>query len=62
MLTLPKAVTGPLEALTKSVDNMGKGNLEAKVDSGGIAEFEGLSKALERMRLGQQTLVARMRR
>jgi HAMP domain-containing protein len=62
MFTLPKAVTGPLEALTASVDNMSKGNLDAKVDSGGIAEFEGLSKALERMRLGQQALVARMRR
>jgi methyl-accepting chemotaxis protein len=62
MFTLPKAVTGPLETLTASVDNMSKGNLDAKVDSGGIAEFEGLSKALERMRLGQQALVARMRR
>jgi HAMP domain-containing protein len=62
MFTLPKAVTGPLETLTASVDSMSKGNLDAKVDSGGIAEFEGLSKALERMRLGQQALVARMRR
>jgi HAMP domain-containing protein len=62
MFTLPKAVTGPLETLTASVDSMSKGNLDAKVGSGGIAEFEGLSKALERMRLGQQALVARMRR
>jgi methyl-accepting chemotaxis protein len=62
MWTLPKAVTGPLEQLTASVDNISKGNLEAKVDSGGIAEFQGLAKALERMRLGQQALVARMRR
>lgn len=62
MFTLPKAVTNPLENLTASVDNMSKGNLDVKVDSGGIAEFEGLSKALERMRIGQQALVARMRR
>jgi HAMP domain-containing protein len=62
MFTLPKAVTGPLAILSASVDNMSKGNLDTKVDSGGIAEFEGLSKALERMRLGQQALVARMRR
>jgi methyl-accepting chemotaxis protein len=62
MWTLPKAVMGPLEQLTASVDNISKGNLEAKVDSGGIAEFQGLAKALERMRLGQQALVARMRR
>lgn len=62
MFTLPKAVTNPLDNLTASVDNMSKGNLDVKVDSGGIAEFEGLSKALERMRIGQQALVARMRR
>ncbi len=62
MFTLPKAVTVPLVALTAAVDNMSKGNLEAKVDSGGVLEFEGLSKALERMRVGQQVLVARMRR
>ncbi len=62
MWTLPKAVTGPLEQLTASVDNISKGNLETRVDSGGIAEFQGLAKALERMRLGQQALVARMRR
>lgn len=62
MLTLPKAVTDPLAVLTKSVDNISKGNLDIKVDGGGIKEFDGLSIALERMRLGQQALVARMRR
>ena len=62
MITLPKAVTNPLATLTQSVDNISKGNLDAKVDAGGIKEFEGLAKALERMRLGQQALVSRMRR
>jgi HAMP domain-containing protein len=62
MFTLPSAVTSPLEKLTTSVDNISKGNLDAKVEAGGILEFDGLAKALERMRLGQQALVARMRR
>jgi methyl-accepting chemotaxis protein len=62
MLTLPKAVTNPIAILTKSVENISKGNLDTKVDNGGIKEFDGLSIALERMRLGQQALVARMRR
>ena len=62
MLTLPKAVTSPLATLTESVDNISKGNLDIKVNASGIKEFDGISIALERMRLGQQALVARMRR
>ncbi len=62
ILTLPKAVTGPLATLTASIDDMSKGNLDVKLQSGGIAEFDGITKALERMRIGQQALVARMRR
>lgn len=61
IFTLPNAVTKPLEALTGAVENLSKGKLDAKIDSGGVAEFEGLSKALERMRIGQQALVNRMR-
>jgi HAMP domain-containing protein len=61
IFTLPRAVTKPLEALTGAVENLSKGKLDAKIDSGGVAEFEGLSKALERMRIGQQALVNRMR-
>lgn len=62
MLTLPKSVTAPLATLTASVDAISKGSLDTKVDSGGIVEFDGLAKALERLRLGQQAMVARMRR
>jgi methyl-accepting chemotaxis protein len=62
MFTLPKAVTNPLATLTASVDNISKGNLDVKVNASGIKEFDGISIALERMRLGQQALVARMRR
>ncbi len=62
MMTLPKAVTKPLKDLTDLVDNISKGNLDNKVNAGGVAEFDGLAKSLERLRLGQQALVARMRR
>lgn len=61
MLTLPATVTKPLAALTTAVDDMSKGNLEKKVSAAGVAEFDGLAKALERMRVGQQALVQRMR-
>lgn len=62
IFTLPNAVTNPLKSLTALVDSISKGNLDDKVNTGGIAEFDGLAKALERLRLGQQALVARMRR
>jgi methyl-accepting chemotaxis protein len=62
MVTLPKAVTTPLETLTAAVDDLSKGKLDAKVDAGNVAEFAGLATALERMRVGQQAMVARMRR
>lgn len=62
MSTLPKAVTLPLENLTAAVEELSKGRLDKKVDAGNVAEFAGLATALERMRIGQQALVARMRR
>ncbi len=62
MLSLPKAVTTPLAHLTSAVENMSKGSLEQKIDAGNVTEFAGLATALERMRIGQQALVARMRR
>jgi HAMP domain-containing protein len=62
MVTLPKAVTTPLETLTAAVDDLSKGKLDAKIGAGNVAEFAGLATALERMRVGQQALVARMRR
>jgi HAMP domain-containing protein len=62
MVTLPKAVTTPLANLTAAVDDLSKGKLDAKIEAGNVAEFAGLATALERMRVGQQALVARMRR
>lgn len=62
MINLPKAVTTPLANLTSAVDEMSKGSLDKKIDAGNVAEFAGLATALERMRIGQQALVSRMRR
>jgi HAMP domain-containing protein len=62
MVTLPKAVTTPLSNLTAAVDDLSKGKLDTKIEAGNVAEFAGLATALERMRVGQQALVARMRR
>jgi methyl-accepting chemotaxis protein len=48
MVTLPKAVTTPLENLTAAVDDLSKGKLDAKIGAGNVAEFAGLATALER--------------
>jgi hypothetical protein len=61
MLTLPKAVSAPLAELT-AADEISKGKVDKKVQVADIAEFDGLSQALERLRLGQQALLARIRR
>lgn len=62
MLKLPRTVSRPLAHLTSSVDNISRGDLDGEIKSGGIQEFEGLAKALERLRLSQKSLVALMQR
>ncbi len=61
MFSLPTAVTKPLTSLTDAVDTMSKGDLDKPVDTAGVPEFAGLAVALERLRIGQQALVQRMR-
>ncbi len=58
---LPRAVTEPVATLTAAVDKMSKGELDQSIGETPIKEFEGLSTALERMRVAQRTLVQRMR-
>jgi methyl-accepting chemotaxis protein len=58
---LPRAVTEPVAALSAAVDKMSKGELDQSIGATTIKEFEGLSTALERMRVAQRTLVQRMR-
>lgn len=58
---LPQAVTSPVERLASVVDAMSRGQLDSPLTGGRIREFELLEKALERMRLAQQAMVARLR-
>jgi methyl-accepting chemotaxis protein len=62
LVLLPKSVSAPIETLTQAVDNMSRGALDQAVSARGVVEFDGLAKALDRMRVAQQSLVARMRR
>jgi len=58
---LPRAVKQPIEALTQSVEAMSKGGAAMPVQAMGVTEFEGLGRALERMRLSQETMLQRLR-
>ena len=58
---LPAAVTSPVEALCSAVDAMSRGQLDTPISGGKVREFRVLEQSLERMRLAQQTMVARLR-
>lgn len=58
---LPAAVTSPVAALSSAVDAMSRGQLDTPISGGKVREFDVLEKSLERMRLAQQAMVARLR-
>lgn len=60
-LTLPGSILKPVDALTAAVEKISIGQTHVRVPELGILEFHGLSKAVERMRMAQETLVNRMR-
>ncbi len=60
-VTLPRSVSRPIDALTETVDALSKGNNEVVVGHGGIKEFEGLARAVDRMRVAQGLLLQRLR-
>jgi methyl-accepting chemotaxis protein len=62
VLTLPRAITAPIESLVEAADTMSKGKLDQTIYSAGISEFEVLERALERMRVTQIAMMERMRR
>jgi methyl-accepting chemotaxis protein len=62
MVFLPRLISKPLASLATAVDEMSKGALDKAIGDGGVAEFAGLGKSLDRMRVAQQALVARMQR
>ena len=58
---LPAAVTSPVAALSSAVDAMSRGQLDTPISGGKVREFKLLEQSLERMRLAQQAMVARLR-
>jgi hypothetical protein len=62
LVTLPGAITNPIDSLVSAADSMSKGRLEDSIASAGISEFVTLEKALERMRITQLAMIERMKR
>lgn len=62
LLTLPRAITNPIDSLVAATDSMSKGNLGDSIASAGISEFRTLEKALERMRITQLAMMERLKR
>ena len=60
-LTLPGSILKPVDALTAAVEKISVGQTHVQVPQLGVVEFHGLAKAIERMRMAQETLVNRMR-
>jgi CHASE3 domain sensor protein len=61
VLTLPGAVTRPIESLTAAADELSKGELDKQFSAEGVVEFARLAEALERLRAAQQAFTARLR-
>ena len=62
LVTLPGAITNPIDSLVSAAESMSKGKLENSITSAGISEFVTLEKALERMRITQLAMIERMKR
>jgi methyl-accepting chemotaxis protein len=60
-LKLPAAITKPIATLSGAIDRVSKGELDAVIDTSGPSEFSTLTAAVERMRVAQGALVARLR-
>lgn len=60
-LKLPASIAGPIAKLGAAVDRMSKGELDKAIDVAAPREFNGLTTAIERMRVAQNLLVQRMR-
>lgn len=58
---IPRSVLQPVTELTATVDAISLGDTTGAGKSTGVKEFEGLEKAVDRMRQAQQALVSRLR-
>ena len=61
MVSIPKAVTKPIADFVGIADKISKGDVSGVIHADGAVEFQGLSKALERLRVAQFGLLERMR-
>jgi HAMP domain-containing protein len=61
MLTVPRAVTRPIERLSVIADEISRGNLDRPFPKERIAEFEPLARSLEKMRIGLSVLTRKMK-
>jgi HAMP domain-containing protein len=60
LLRLPKSISTPIDALTKAVDSISKGESSAPLSAISVKEFNGLSSAIERMRIAQSMMMKRL--
>ncbi len=61
MITVPRAVTKPIERLSAIADEISRGNLERPFPKESVAEFEPLARSLEKMRVGLSVLTRKMK-
>lgn len=62
LVTLPRSVSRPIEHLTRTVDAISRGDTAKTGAEISVREFQGLSGAIERMRVAQEIMVQRLRR
>ena len=61
MISIPRAIAGPIKLLNDAATAMSVGNLDRRVPLSSVAEFEDLAKTLERMRVSQKVLIHKSR-
>jgi hypothetical protein len=62
LLTLPRSVSRPIEQLTGNVDAISRGDTGKAGAAISVREFQGLSSAIERMRVAQEMMMQRLRK
>ncbi len=60
LLTIPRAIAGPISTLTESVIDISKGNISRPVEVRGGPEVKGLAESVERLRVALKGLMLRM--
>jgi methyl-accepting chemotaxis protein len=61
MIAIPDAVRTSIQEFVEIADRISKGDTKQAVESSAATEFDGLAKALERLRVAQSGLLDRIR-